>query len=88
MRRRNKSVVGLFLSLYDIDENIVRQCEMMNKEGFCIVVLYGDIWSKLYNDPLSFDIILKYLLIYSRINNMATISDVVKVKKWFFETMK
>lgn len=84
VRRRNKSVVGLFLSLYDIDENIVRQCEMMNKEGFYIFVIYGDIWSKLYNDPLSFDIILKYLLVNSRINNMATISNVANVKKWFF----
>lgn len=84
IRRRNKSVVGLFLSLYDIDENIIRQCEVMNREGYSIFVLYGDIWGKLCDDPISFELILKYLLINSRINSKATVNNVVEIKKWFF----
>lgn len=84
IRRRNKSVIGLFLSLYDLDENIVRQCEIMNREGYSIFVIYGDIWEKLYDNPISFELILKYLLINSRINNKATITSVEVVKKWFY----
>lgn len=84
VRRRNKSVVGLFLSLYEVDERIVMQCEIMNREGYSVFVLYGDIWNKLYSDPISFELILKYLLINSRVNNKATISDVVEIKKWYF----
>lgn len=84
IRRRNKSVVGLFLSLYDIDENIIRQCEIMNREGYSIFVIYGDIWEKLYDEPISFELILKYLLINSRINNKATVTTVESVKKWFY----
>lgn len=84
IRRRNKSVVGLFLSLYDIDENIIRQCEVMNREGYSIFVLYGDLWGKLCDNPISFELILKYSLINSRINNKATVNSIVDVKKWFF----
>lgn len=84
VRRRNKSVVGLFLSLYDVDEKIIVQCEMLNREGYSVFVLYGDIWNELYNNPINFDLILKYLLINSRINNMATVSSVTEIKKWFF----
>lgn len=84
VRRRNKSVVGLFLSLFEVDERIIMQCEMLNREGYSVFVLYGDIWNKLYSNPINFDLILKYLLIHSRVNNKATIYDVVEIKKWFF----
>lgn len=84
IRRRNKSVVGLFLSLYDIDENIIRQCEMMNKEGYSVFVLYGGLWKELFDNPIGFELILRYLLLHSRINNKATISGVNEIKKWYF----
>lgn len=84
VRRRNKSVVGLFLSLYEVDQRIITQCEMLNREGYSVFVLYGDIWNELYSNPINFDLILKYLLINSRVNNKATISDVMEVKRWFF----
>lgn len=84
VRRRNKSVVGLFLSLYDIDGNIITQCEMMNREGYSIFVLCEDIWRKLAADPINFELILKYLLIKSRVNNIATVTSVTDIKKWFF----
>jgi len=84
IRRRNRTVVGLFLSLYDIDENIIRQCEVMNREGYSIFAIYGDIWGELCDDPISFELILKYLLINSRINYKATVNNVEDIKKWFF----
>lgn len=84
VRRRNKSVVGLFLSLYEVDKKIITQCEMLNREGYSVFVLYGDIWNELYSNPIKFDLILKYLLINSRVNYMATISSVTEIKKWFF----
>ncbi len=84
IRRRNKSVVGLFLSLYEIDENIIRQCEMMNKEGYSVFALYGGLWKELYDNPIDFGLILRYLLLHSRISNKATISNVIEIKKWYF----
>lgn len=84
VRRRNKSVVGLFLSLYQVDKKIISQCEMMNKEGYSIFVIYGDTWSELYDNPISFELLLRYLMMKSRINYIATISNVMEVKKWYF----
>lgn len=84
VRRRNKAVIGLFLSLYEVDEKIISQCEMMNKEGYRIFVIFGAIWEDLNDNPIGFHLILKYLLINSGINYKATISSVEEVRRWFF----
>ena len=86
IRRRNKSVVGLFLSLYDVDNSIIERCKSMNQEGYRIFVIYGNLWEKLVSEPIGFELIIRYLLIYSRINYIPTVNSIKEVKDWFFRT--
>lgn len=85
IRNRNKASMGLYLSLYEVEEQVIKQCERLNEEGYNVFVLYGAIWKDLANNPIDFTYILKYLLIYSRIDFRTTIDNVNEVKKWFFQ---
>lgn len=58
IRNRNKSAMGLFLSLYEVEEQIIKQCERLNEEGYNVFVLHGAIWKTLANHPIDFSYIL------------------------------
>ena len=85
LRERNKSVIGLFLSLYDVEEKILRQCERLNQEGFYAFVLYGNIWNELTYDPISFSQIIDYLMLTSRVDFRSTIKELNEIKKYYYE---
>ena len=82
--RRHRNVIGLFCSLYPINEKIYERASDLIKEGYPIIVFDGCFWDELVKSSLSVADVLDYMNQYGRYKYIAKPPKLYDIEKWRF----
>ena len=84
-KRQGHGIIGLFCSLNDVSDELVKTANSLNKEGFSNILIYGNNWEQLYNANFEFCHFLEFMILNARIKRIASVNNLTKVKKWYFD---
>ena len=86
IRRRNgKGVIGLFCSLNNVTDNLLKRADSLNEQGLYNIVIHGRNWDQLNAEKFEFCHFLDFMLLNSRINFKSSVKTLRAVKKWHFD---
>ncbi len=84
VRKRKGQCIGLFCSLYDVNDEVFRSAEMLNKEGFTTIVICGALWDNLLKSNLRISDYIRYSVFQARSKFKSQPDDLNKIKNWVF----
>jgi len=85
LRRRNgKGVIGLFCSLFDVNEDVVNRANSLNEQGLFNILIYGKNWEQLCVENFTFNNLLDFMILNSKIKFKASIKNLIQVKRWYY----
>ncbi|AIY67581.1 NACHT domain-containing protein [Pseudoalteromonas piratica] len=84
IRKRKGQCIGLFCSLYDVNDEVLRSAEMLNKEGFTTIVIAGAVWIKLFESNIRISDYIRYSVFQARSKFKPISDDLDKIKDWVF----
>jgi hypothetical protein len=85
IRRRKNTVIGLFCSLFSVNENIYKRAEELNIEGHFVIVLAGDFWDDINNHQLPIKDMLEYMNLFGRIGFKSKPPEIKKILNWCYD---
>lgn len=85
IRRRKNAVVGLFCSLYSVNESIYERAKELNQQGHYVIVLAGDFWDEINNEQLSIEDLLDYMNLFGRVKFLSKPPMIKIIKNWFYD---
>lgn len=84
--RRRPHCIGLFLSLFDVDQNIVSRAMNLNESGSTIVLIFGSTWDDLEEHHVDFQEYLRYLVFNARTNHRPDETNFHRYLAWANDT--
>jgi Zn-finger protein len=84
VQKRKGTIVGLFCSLYSVDDSVIEAATDLNKAGMTTIVLSDKFWGQLNEERIDFSIVLNYLVLYARARFKPDVSSVKTIKKWYY----
>jgi len=84
VRKRKGQCIGLFCSLYGVNDEVFRSAEMLNKEGLTTIVIAGAVWNNLLKNNLRISDYIRYSVFQARSKFKSQPDDLNKIKNWVF----
>ena len=85
IRKRKGFVFGLFLSLGNLSGNILQSAKVLNREGFCIIILHSNVWDDLMKNPIPFEDLLGYMVYHVRLSFNPSPKSIKEIKEWIYD---
>jgi hypothetical protein len=85
LEKKSGSCIGLLLSLYPVNENVIEAAKQLNERKLNTIILHGQVWDELYEENLPFDKLIHYLIIHIRTNLIPIPPLISEVQNWFLE---
>jgi len=85
VRKRQGSCIGLFCSLYSVAETVEAAAVDLNRQGITTLVLHGDLWDKMADEQLPFDVLLRFMVLTARSKFTATPPEPSQIRSWVFD---
>ena len=85
IRTRRRNVIGLFCSLFKVSKGTIDKANELNREGYTVILLHGDIWQQLHDARSDFAAYLDYMLFSARIKYKASSEKFSEFEKWYYD---
>jgi len=85
VRRRKNNIVGIFCSLFPINEKVYERAEELNKEGHYVIVLAGQFWDELNQSQLPIKDIFEYMNLFGRVKFLPKPPKLEKILNWCYD---
>lgn len=82
--RRKGQCIGMFCSLFDVHEEVIKQAKKLNEDGCISFIISGKIWDELFNHKINITDYVRFMVFQAKSKYVAHHSKMNEVESWSF----